>query len=140
MASRAADDGVHLRLQGGLQVLLTIGAEATVALAAVLPLDDDFAVRLVAAEALHRLLTAGARPPDPLSSQRRRRLKRMLRALDGHRSGASYRDVAEHVLGETLGDSSAWRTSAVRDVAIRLCRGAIRLMRGGYLSLLRKRS
>lgn len=139
-ALRAADDGVHLRLQGGLQVLLGAGAEAAVALAAVLPLDDDFAVRLTAAEALHRLLTSGAQPTDPLSLQRRRRLKRMLRALDGQRSGASYRDVAEHVLGETIGDSAVWRTSAVRDVAIRLCRSAARLARGGYLALLRKRS
>ena len=138
-ARRLTEEGVYLRLQGGLQVLLMAGAEAAVALAAVLPLDDDFAARLVAADALHRLLTSGARSPDPLSTQRRQRLHRMLRALDGRQAGASYRDIAEHVLGETIADSSVWRTSAVRDVAIRLCRGAVRLMRGGYLALLRKR-
>jgi len=138
-AARAADDGVHLRLPGGLQIQLMAGAEAAVALAAILPLDDDFAARVAAADALYRLLTSGTHPSDTLSPQRRRRLKRMLRALDGQQSGANYRDIAQHVLGETIADSAAWRTSAVRDVAIRLCRGAIRLARSGYLALLRKR-
>lgn len=138
--ARSAEEGVHLLLQGGLQVLLSPGADATGPLAAILPLDADFPARLAAAEALHRLLTSASSPADRLSFQRRRRLKRMLRALDGRSAGASYREVAGHVLGETFADSSAWRTSAVRDVAIRLCRGAVRLVRGGYLALLRKKN
>lgn len=137
---RSADEGVYLLLRSGLQVLLSPGADLTGPLAAILPLDADFPARLAAIDALHRLLTSASPPADPLSLQRRRRLKRMLRALDGRAAGATYREVAGHVLGETFTDSSAWRTSAVRDVAIRLCRGAARLVRGGYLALLRKKS
>lgn len=137
--TRSADEGVYLQLWGGLQVLLSPGADITGQLAAILPLDADFPARLAAAEALHRLLTSASPPADPLSFQRRRRLKRMLRALDGRAAGATYREIAAQVLGETITDSPAWRTSAVRDVAIRLCRGAARLVRGGYLALLRKK-
>lgn len=137
---RSAEEGVYLLLRSGLQVLLSPGADITGPLAAILPLDADLPARLAAAEALHRLLTSATPPADPLSFQRRRRLKRMLRALDGRAAGATYREVAGHVLDEAFTDSSAWRTSAVRDVAIRLCRGAVRLVRGSYLALLRKKS
>ncbi len=137
--ARSAEEGVHLLLQGGLQVLLSPGADITGPLAVILPLDGDFPTRVAAADALHRLLTSSLSPSDPLSFQRRRRFKRMLRALDGRGAGATYREVAGHVLGEAVTDSAAWRTSAVRDVAIRLCRGAARLVRGGYLALLRKK-
>lgn len=138
--TRNAEEGAYLLLPGGLQVLLTPGADLTGPLAAILPLDADFPARLAAADALHRLLTSVPSPADPLSFQRRRRLKRMLRALDGRAGGATYREIAAQVLGAAITDSSAWRTSAVRDVAIRLCRGAVRLVRGGYLALLRKKS
>lgn len=137
--ARRAEEGVYLLLQGGLQVFLGAGADLTGPLAVILSLDEAFAARVAAAEALHRLLTSASPPADPLSFQRRRRIKRMLRALDGRAVGASYRDVSAYVLGETFTDSSAWRTSAARDVAIRLCRGAVRLVRGGYLALLRKK-
>lgn len=136
---RSAEEGVYLLLRGGLQVLLSPGADVRGPFAAILPLDTDFPTRLAAADALHRLLTSSSSSPDPLSFQRRRRLKRMLRALDGRAAGATYREVSAHVLGEAFTNSSAWRTSAVRDVAIRLCRGAVRLVRGGYLALLRKK-
>jgi hypothetical protein len=63
----------------------------------------------------------------------------MLRALDGRAAEASYREVADVVLGERFEDSMSWRTSSARDVAIRLCRGAAKLMREGYLTLLRRR-
>ena len=137
---RRAEEGAYVLLQDGLQVLLDPAADITGPLAVTLPLDGDFPARLAAADALQRLLISASRHADPLSFQRRRRLKRMLRALDGRAAGATYREVAVHVLGEVITDSSTWRTSAVRDVAIRLCRGAVQLVRGGYLTLLRKKS
>lgn len=136
---QSTEEGVYLRIKNGPQLLLIPGAEITGRLSAVLPLDDHFPIRLAAAETLYQLLTSGRPERDPLSAQRRQRLKRMLRALDGRAMGASYRDIAEHVLGETIANSSAWRTSPLREVAIRLGRGAVELMRGGYLALLRKR-
>jgi hypothetical protein len=137
---RAAEDGLHLYLALGPQLFLPAGADPTAPMAAILLLDEDFAVRLAAAARLHGSLTSAARPAVRLPAHRRLRFKRMLRALDGRAADASYRDIAEHILSADVTDSSAWRTAPTRDVAIRLCRAATRLMRGGYLALLRRRS
>lgn len=137
--ARTADDGTHVVLRNGLQLLLLSGASFADPLSAVLPFDADLPARLAATEALYALVTRGRTPPDALSEQRRTRLKKMLRALDGRVSAASYRHVAQQLVGDVDPDSSAWRTSSVRDVTIRLCRSGGRLMRGGYLALLRKR-
>jgi len=137
---RLADDGLHLHLALGPQLFLPAGADPFAPMAAVLPLDKDFAVRLSAAARLHASMKSGVRPAVRLPVHRRLRLKRMLRALDGRATDASYRDVAQHILGVDVNRSSAWRTAPARDVAIRLCRTAARLMRGGYLALLRRRS
>ena len=136
---RLAEDGLYLRWIMGLQLFLPAGADHTASMGVML-FDEDFPVRHATAEALYLALKTGVRPNARLSAQRRRRLKRMLRALDGRAADASYRDIAEHVLGADVADSETWRTSSARDVAIRLCRVATRLMRGGYLALLRKRS
>jgi len=136
---RLAEDGLHLRLALGPQLFLPAGADPAAPMAAVLALDEDFAVRLAAAARLHASLKSGARAAVRLPAHRRLRFKRMLRALDGRGAAASYRDIAQHILGEDVTDSSAWRTAPARDVAIRLCRAATRLMRGGYLALLCRR-
>jgi len=136
---REAEEGLHLRLAHGPQVFLPAGVDRAAPMAAVLPLDERFSVRLAAAARLYRNLMSGALSPDRLRAQRRLRFKRMLRALDGRGTGASYRDIAVHILGTDVADTAAWRTSSSRDVAIRLCRGGARLMRGGYLMLLRRR-
>jgi hypothetical protein len=136
---RMAQDGLHLRLALGPQLLLPAGADPAAPMAVVLPLDEDFAVHLAAAARLHAGLKSGARSADRPPANRRLRFKRMLRALDGRGAGASYRDIAVQILGADVTDSSAWRTAPARDVAIRLCRAATRLMRGGYLTLLRRR-
>jgi hypothetical protein len=137
--SRIGEDGLYLRLSQGPQLLLTAGADPYAPLAVVLPLDEAFRVRAAAADALYLMLTADALPADRMSGQRRQRVRQMLRALDARQGGASYRDIAVQVLNATVADSASWRTSTVRDVAIRLCRGAFRLMRGGYLAFLRTR-
>ncbi len=136
---REAEDGLHLRLALGPQLFLPVGVDLAAPTAAVLPLDERFSVRLAAAARLYRSLMSGAQSPDGLRAQRRFRLKRMLRALDGRGAGASYREIAQHVVGADVTDSAAWRTAPARDVVIRLCRAATRLMRGGYLALLRRR-
>jgi hypothetical protein len=136
---RMVEEGLHMRLALGPQLFLLAGADPAAPMAAVLPLDEDFAVRLAAAARLHASLKSGARLAVRLPAHRRRRFKLMLRALDGRGAGASYRDVAQHVLGADVTDSAAWRTAPARDVAIRICRAAARQMRGGYLALLRRR-
>jgi hypothetical protein len=133
-------EGLHVLIADGVQLWLPAGADLGAPLAAVLPLDRHLPVRLAAVRRLHDGLARGIAAPQDLPSQRRWRLVRMLRALDGRGLSASYREVAEHVLGAETAGSAAWRTAPARDVAIRLCRSAGRLMRGGYLALLRRRS
>ena len=94
--------------------------------------------RLSALAALERLIEDRGPTADPLSRLGRRRAVQMVRALDARTAGAAYRDVAREVLGRT-GEGGPWGTSAARDVAIRLCRAAGRLMAGGYRRLLGRR-
>jgi hypothetical protein len=137
-AHRAALDGLHLRFAGGLQAVAPADAPEQAPLAATAALDPDLAVRLTGLGALERLLADRRPGPDPLSPQGRRRALQMLRALDARLAGASYREVAQQVLGAAV-EAAAWRTASARDVAIRLCRSARRLMGGGYRGLLLRR-
>ena len=62
-----------------------------------------------------------------------------LRALDAHLAGATYREIAEALFGEArVPTGSSWKTHDLRDRTIRLVRTGVRLMRGGYLDLLRR--
>jgi hypothetical protein len=63
----------------------------------------------------------------------------MLRALDGHLSEASYREIAEVLFGIRRLEREAWKTSSLRDQTIRLVKGGVVLMRAGYRRLLRGR-
>jgi hypothetical protein len=71
-----------------------------------------------------------------LSSARRARLRRTLRALDGRTGGASYRQIASMLFGEPRGSEASWRTSSLRASVIRLCASGRKLARGGYARLL----
>jgi hypothetical protein len=137
LAAISAEEGVHLRFAGGLQAVAPAGAAPDAPLAACLPLDAALAARVGGLAALARLLAGLSPGGDPLSPQGRARAVQMVRALDARDAGASYRQVAEGILGRAEG--AAWRTSAARDVAIRLCRAARRLMTGGYRGLLVRR-
>lgn len=138
-AVRAAEDGVHLRLRDGLQLFAPAGVDPDAPLAAAAALDADLALGLSGLGALARQLDGAPTAPDPLSSYSRGRAVSALRALDGRAAGASYRDVAEHVLRRPADGREAWRVSTARDVAIRLCRTGARLVAGGYRQLLRRR-
>lgn len=87
------------------------------------------------------------RPPGPpprgwtLTTYRRRRLELMLRALDLHLAGSSYREIAV-VLDETDAanmSAAEWKGSRERAYVIRLVASANRMMNGGYRTLLRGR-
>lgn len=138
LARRADGEGTHLRLDGGVQVVVPAGVGVGEPLAAESPLDVMLGVRLTGLAALARLLSGRAVAPAPLSGPGRKRMGQMLRSLDGRAAGASYRDIAEGVLGARV-DGGGWKTSNARDVAIRLCRSAARLMGGGYRELLLRR-
>jgi hypothetical protein len=61
----------------------------------------------------------------------------MVRALDGHRAGASYREIAQTLHGPGAIARYPWKTSSVRGQTIRLVKDAAVIMEGGYRTLLR---
>jgi hypothetical protein len=125
---------------GRVPVVLIDGANAATPAAAVIPLDSDFLARADAALRLWRLATGRShgRPPDRLTPQRHQRLALTLRALDGRLGGETYRAIAQALFGATRVPSGAgWKTHDLRDRTIRLARAGVKLMRGGYLEVLR---
>lgn len=107
------------------------------AVAFILPFDALFEERIETARRLYRLLVQ-RRPPSPsLTPYRRRRLKLALRALDGSLDGADYRAIAEALFGERVPKGAEFKDNSLRGQVIRLVRYGTRLMRGGYLDLLR---
>ena len=114
-------------------------APPTAPLAAVIPFDAHLPQRIAATLHLWQSLTGSAPPPvAPLTTQQRRRLILMLRALDGWQANASYREIAAVLLDPLVRSQSRreWLTSPRRAQIIRLVRDAIRRMRGGYRDLL----
>lgn len=105
-------------------------------LAALVSLDGALPARLAALRRLWRIL-AGQMPEDPLTPQRRGRLKTMLRAFDARRDAASYRQIASGLYGERRVEAEPWKTSSLRDATMRLVRDARGMAAGGYLVLLR---
>lgn len=78
-------------------------------------------------------------PSDPrMTPQRRERARQMLRAVDGRGAGATYRALAEHLFPQHDNDPATWVGSAIRETTIRLTRDGLKLVRGGYRSLLRR--
>jgi hypothetical protein len=125
---------------GRLRLVLIDGASPTDPAAVIVPLDADFPARAAAAARLWRIAMSrpARRSSDSISSQRRQRLALILRALDAHQGGETYRDIARALFGaRRIPAGSAWKTHDVRDRTIRLVRTGLRLMRGGYLDLLR---
>jgi hypothetical protein len=115
-----------------------IGRDTPVAV--VSPLDSNFIARADGAMRLWRLVTGQryGRQVDPLTRLQRQQLVLALRALDGHLAGATYREIAEVLFGAArVPTGSSWRTHDLRGRTIRLVRMGLKLMRGGYLDLLR---
>jgi hypothetical protein len=138
---RTAQDGEHFILRSGRdehQLWIPDPPLAGSALAAIVSLDDDEPRRAAAAMRFWRHATGQRLGADPPTPKRRQRIDHALRALDGHLSGASYRDIAESLFGSDRVAAEPWKTSPLRDATIRLVRGSLALMRGGYRRLLRR--
>jgi hypothetical protein len=108
-------------------------------LAAVLLFDDDTPDRLAALSRFWSALRGLKTPPDDRVTPRRRaRLRTMLRAVDGHRAGATYRNIGEALFPKHKIDAQSWVGNSVRETTIRLVRDGMKLVRGGYRDLLRR--
>jgi hypothetical protein len=135
-AARLADEGLHVRLAAGLQLLLRGQSAAAGPLVVMLAFDADFGLRVRAVETLRRAATGGAAPRSRLTTAQRTRLARCLVALDGSLRRESYRDIARSLFGANAVEDEAWKTASIRGVTIRLVQAGRALMDGGYLSLL----
>lgn len=140
---RVGPDGLsilHGRGTSELRLLLTPDASPESPLVALVPLGADGLDRIDAVNRFWRALNNRRVPADPrLTNQQRRRLRRMLQAVDGHTEGASYREIAEAIFGPSRIADAAWKTSALRDVTIDLVKDGLGLIAGGYRTLLRRR-
>lgn len=95
--------------------------------------------RLTAIERLWHAMFGKRVPPDPrMTLQRRQRARQMLRAVDARGSGAIYRVVAEHLFPQHKIDASSWVGDPIRETTIRLARDGLKLVNGGYRTLLRR--
>ncbi len=107
-------------------------------LAALIPLDENGLDRIEALTRLWRALNGRTQTPDTrLTTQRRRRLRLMLQATDGHFAGATYREIANRIFGIHRVAADPWKTSALRDSTIRLVKDGQTMVAGGYRKLLR---
>ena len=107
-------------------------------LAAVIPLDRSGFGRV---EALLRLLASlhgRAIPTDSrITRQQRLRTKRMLRALDGRRTGASQKSIASAIFQLAPMSRDEWQSAPARFATRSLLRDGLAMVAGGYRKLLR---
>ncbi len=107
--------------------------------AALLPFDALFPERMATALRIWRAMQRGQVPSaDAPTTDQLRRRKLLLRALDGHLAGATYREIAIGLFGsKRVPSGNGWRTHHLRSRTIRLVQDGLARMRGGYLWLLR---
>ncbi|MFB9264929.1 DUF2285 domain-containing protein, partial [Bradyrhizobium erythrophlei] len=106
-----------------------------------LSLDRNFDMRLRAARRFFRALEQRPLGPPPLARSilTRRRLILALRAADGWLEGNSYRQIAQGLFGTLRVPDRGWKTDNLRSQTIRLVKMGLRLIRGGYRALLRRK-
>jgi hypothetical protein len=143
VTTRYDPEGLSLRIGHGaasVSLLMIDDAQPGKPLAAIVPLDESCPDRIAALIRFSQLLWDRPSIEDTrLTVQRRRRLCRMLQAVDGHLTGATYRNIADAIYGKSRVAADPWKTSALRDSVIALVRDGRALIDGGYRTLLRQR-
>lgn len=106
--------------------------------AAVIPLDELFQLRSDAAHRLWRVINGqrADRALYPLPQHTRRRLILTLRAVDARKAGASYRTIAEVLLGFSGKTKADFEQDARKNMARRLVADGLTYVRGGWRNLL----
>lgn len=141
VAQTASFDVVDARIQVGDEVMRTRWLDAhrgTAPAAAIVVLDDATPDRL---EALARYWHGLRAPPAPdprVTPQRRQRLRQMLRAVDARLERESYRAIATVLFPQHRIEAASWAGGALRETTIRLARDGMKLVHGGYRTLLKR--
>ncbi|HEV2597747.1 DUF2285 domain-containing protein [Sphingopyxis sp.] len=129
LADREGDE--HLWVSGGLDRPLAM----------MLPIGADPFAGLASAERFCRRLLGMAAGPSALRPTpfRRQHLLTLLQLLDGHRAGASQRELAASLIHPKVRryDPTEWSDSAERKCIRRWLKEAVELRDGGYIRLLR---
>ena len=135
------DAEFRLELGNGQAVqILDCATGGGVIAVAVIPLGLDGFDRIEAVQRLLAALHGRAIPPDTrLTRQQRARLRRMLRAFDGQRAGATQQEIARVILKTGPLARDEWQASAARHAVKALLRDARSMVAGGYRKLLRHR-
>lgn len=127
-----------MRLADGSTLVGADGNIDTERIGILIPLDEHWPVRLAAADRLRRRMIETEVDP-PLTQQRRDRLKRALRTVDGRRAGASYRAIATVLFGARRVADEPWKTSSLKAQVARLATYGRKLVERGHEDLLRGR-
>lgn len=140
---RPAPEGLYLLLPThapAIRALILPDVPSGAPLAALIPFDRDGLDRIDAFARLYRVLHRLPVPGDRrLTAQQRRRIKMMLRAVDGRTNGAAYREIAEAIYGAAHVETYPWKTSPLRDSTMDLVKDGFAMIAGGYRQLLRHR-
>ena len=134
------DPGViRLALRGEPYDVALANVDDASPLGAFVIFDELTPDRLTAVGRLWHAMFGNRVPSDPrMTPQRRQRARQMLRAVDARESGAVYRVVAEHLFPQHNIDAASWVGDPIREITIRLVRDGMKLVRGGYRTLLRR--
>ncbi len=128
-----ADELSWVRLEDGVNLVGEQVGDRPVGV--LLPLDGDWPIRLAAADRLYHQLVDG-NADSPITRQRRERLKRALRTIDGRQSGASYRTLATVFFGADRVAAEPWKTSSLKAQVARLASYGRMMIDHGYRQLL----
>ena len=140
---RIADEqGLHIleTLRSGerIHIVRSVGVADSEDLAALIPLDRSGFGRLEAVLRLLGSLYDRAIPSDArITRQQRLRAKRMLRAFDGRRAGASQKSIASVIFRLAPMGRDEWQTAPARFATQSLIRDGLAMVEGGYRKLLR---
>lgn len=140
-----APDGRHVVLHDrhGAHRLWLRGVRPGAPVAALVPLDDDVLLRVSGLLRLRRRLDGRPAGHVPrawtITVRLRQRVVSMVRALDGHLAGASYREIGQALYGPDAAAGTGWKTSSRRGQTIRLVKDGLATMEGGYRKLLHGR-
>lgn len=136
---RGAEGRYWICLRTGLVVVSDDPLVADSPSGIVIPLDDDWSIRIDTAHRL-RALACGESAPALFTDQRRDRIGRALRAGDAKQTGAHLRDIAITYFGGHRVASEPWKTSALKAQVARLASYGRKLTDDGYKQLLRGRT